>query len=154
MYVTITRTRACIIEYEGGIEFLGLKECLSNALRVLIDEGTVVIDEFQRLPEDYWDLIRARHGEAKGRLILCGSSLGVARKVFNRRSPLLGLLEPALIDLASSEDTIISLAKHLRPKEAILWAVIAREPWILSLVRPEGKPWRNNSYHKRSKEEN
>ena len=121
---------------------MSLKECLSNALRVLVDGGTVVIDEFQRLPEDYWDLIGVRHGEAKGRLILCGSSLGVARKVFDRRSPLLGLLEPILIDLASPEDTIASLAKHLRPKEAILWAVLARDPWILSLVRPEGSPWR------------
>ena len=143
MYVTITRTRACIVEYEGGIDFVSLKECLSNALKVLVDGGTVVIDEFQRLPEDYWDLIGVRHDEAKGRLILCGSSLGVARKVFDKRSPLLGLLEPVLIDLASPEDTIVSLAKHLRPKEAILWAVIARDPWILSLVRPGGEPWRN-----------
>ncbi len=79
MYITITKTRACIVEYSGRIEFKDLGPCLDTALSLLARGGVVVIDEFQRLPKEYWDLIGLKHHEAAGRLILCGSSLGIAR---------------------------------------------------------------------------
>jgi len=142
MYVTITKTRTCIVEHGGEVEFQNLDACLRKALNKLTEGNVVVIDEFQRLPEEYWDLIGLKHHEASGKLILCGSSLGVARKVFDRRSPLLGLLEPFLVDIASPEDTILSLVKHLKPREAILWATVARDPWILGIITPHGSPWR------------
>jgi len=142
MYVTITKTRTCIVEYNGRVEFQDLRPCLDSALGLLARNEVVVIDEFQRLPEEYWDLIGLKHHDVAGRLILCGSSLGIARKVFDRRSPLLGLLEPFLVDIASPEDTILSLTKYLKPKDAILWATIARDPWILGIITPYGEPWR------------
>ncbi len=142
MYVTITKTRTCIVERKGRVEFQDLKQCIDNVLSLLAKNKVVVVDEFQRLPEDYWDLIGLKHHEVSGRLILCGSSLGIAQRVFDKRSPLLGLLEPFLVDIASPEDTISSLAKYLKPKEAILWATIARDPWILGITVPQGEPWK------------
>lgn len=142
MYITITKTRTCIVEHNGRVEFQDLKQCIDNVLNLLARNKTVVIDEFQRLPEEYWDLIGLKHHEVTGRLILCGSSLGIARRIFDKRSPLLGLLEPFLVDIASPEDTILSLAKYLRPGEAILWATIARDPWILGIMTPYGEPWK------------
>ena len=142
MYVTITKTRTCIVERKGRVEFQDLKQCIDNVLSLLAKNKVVVVDEFQRLPEDYWDLIGLKHHEVSGRLILCGSSLGIAQRVFDKRSPLLGLLEPFLVDIASPEDTISSLAKYLEPREAILWATIARDPWILGITAPYGEPWK------------
>ena len=52
------------------------------------------------------------------------------------------MLEPFLVDIASPEDAILSLARYLRPREAILWAIVARDPWILGIVTPYGEPWR------------
>ena len=124
------------------MELQGLRQCISDVLDSLAGGGVAVIDEFQRLPEEYWDLIALKHHDVGGRLVLCGSSLGIARRVFDRRSPLLGLVEPFLVDIASPEDTILSLARHLRPREAVLWAVVARDPWILRFVTPQGEPWR------------
>ena len=142
MYVTVTRAGSCIVEYRGGeVVFQSVRECLNSVFKVLGGNGTVVLDEFQRLPEEYWDLIGLKHHEVGGRLILCGSSLGVARKVFDRRSPLLGLLKPFLVDIVSPEDAIASLAKYLKPREAILWATLARDPWILGVMVPHGEPW-------------
>ncbi len=141
LYVTITKTRLCIVELSNGeLSFMELDKCMSKVVELLAENSTVVIDEFQRLPEEYWDLLGLRHHEAKGRLILCGSSLGIARRVFDRKSPLLGLLEPFPVDIASPEDTIVSLSKHLNPREAILWSTIARDPWILGLVTPRNEP--------------
>ncbi|NPA96638.1 MAG: ATP-binding protein [Crenarchaeota archaeon] len=142
LYVTITRARSCIVERGGSIGFLDdLRACISSVIDSLARGETVVVDEFQRLPEDYWDLIALKRSEVSGRLVLCGSSLGIARRVFDRRSPLLGLLQPFLVGLASVADSIASLSKHLPPREAVLWGALARDPWILGLAEPRGEPW-------------
>ncbi len=143
LYVTITKARLCIVELSNGkLSFMKLDECMSKVIELLSENSTIVIDEFQRLPEEYWDLLGLKHHEARGRLILCGSSLGIARRVFDKKSPLLGLLEPFLVDIASPEDTIISLSRHLSPRETILWSTIARDPWILGLVTPRNEPYK------------
>jgi len=141
LYVTVTRTRSCVVDSGEGPSLMGLELCMRRAVDVVSSGGTVVIDEFQRLPDEYWELIAAARSR-DGRAVLCGSSVGIASRVFDRRSPLLGLLEPLHIDLASAEDTVASLAQHLGPRDAVLWAVIARDPWILGLLEPAGAPWR------------
>lgn len=142
VYVTVSRARTCIVERNGEVNFLGLEECMRDVLCTLSKGEVVVIDEFQRLPEEYWDVLGLKHHDLKGRLILCGSSLGVAQRVFDRRSPLLGLVEPFLVDLVSPEDAITSLLKYMGPGRAILWATIVRDPWILGIIEPKGDPWK------------
>ncbi len=87
-------------------------------------------------------MLALRRTDLRGTLILCGSSLGVAGKVFGSNSPLLGLVAPFKIDLISPEDAIASLSRILSPREAVLWAVIVRDPWILLFIEPGGDPWR------------
>lgn len=74
----------------------------------LLDKGeTVVLDEFQRLPDRFWEEIALHH--PNGRLIACGSSLGVIKKVFDRRSPLLGLFAPFRVDLIKYSDAVFAV---------------------------------------------
>jgi len=139
IYVTVGRSGFCLVEEVGGEPRVSsLEEGVRAALRAVESRLTAVIDEFQRLPEEYWDLVAVSRARDGGRLILCGSSLGVASRVFERRSPLLGLFAPFKVDLASPSDTVTSLSKTLSPEEAVKWAVIARDPWLLGLLEPKG----------------
>ncbi len=141
LYVTITRTGTCIVDDKEEVREEPLPECMKKATRYIDENKTVVIDEFQRLPENYWDMIALKRVDLHGVLVLCGSSLGIARKVFNSNSPLLGLVAPFKIDIISPEDTIASLSRILEPREAVLWSVVARDPWILLFLEPRGNPW-------------
>ena len=69
------------------------------------------MDEFQWLPERYWDLLGTVAQEAEERFVVCGSSLGIVSRVFDRRSPLLGLFEAFRVDLVSVADAIASLSR-------------------------------------------
>ena len=103
------------------------------------DGGLCIIDEFQRMDRVYWDRIAFLHG-SRGRLILCGSSLGIMGRVFDRNSPLPGLFTPFHVDLVSPGDVVTCLANTLDPVNAIKWGVIVRDPWILGLIEPRGDP--------------
>jgi len=141
IYVTVGRGGFCIVEYKGGrMETFSLSKGFKDALNRVVEGMVVVVDEFQRAPEWLWDYIAVLRHKASGRLVLCGSSLSVARRVFDRRSPLLGLFAPVKIDVITPADAIYSLSRKLRPREAVLWALLARDPWILGLIEPSGDP--------------
>ncbi len=132
------------MEERASKRSIGLRECLFMATQGLRKRGeSIVIDEFQRVPEKYWDLLAITAQEAERSLILCGSSLGVARRVFDERSPLLGFFEAFHVGLASIADTIASLhGQGLGPREAVLWSIIVRDPWVLLHIRPRSEPWK------------
>ena len=125
-YYLITRGRSIVFRQTRE---LSLSEAVKNIVRDLKNNKTVVIDEFQRLPEEYWDLIAAQH--PRGKLIAVASSLAVTRKVFNERSPLLGIMLPLRIGVANPFDPLCALMKYFKPVEAIKWAMIIRDPWII-----------------------
>ncbi len=142
LYITVTRGGNCIVEDNTGRRFMDCDEAMNKALEtVKRRENIVIIDEFQRLPEKYWDLISLDSQERRGRLILCGSSIGILKRIFNRGSPLLGIVSGFYIDLASVSDTIASLAEKLPPRQALLWAPIARDPWIIPHIDFTREPW-------------
>ena len=145
LYATATGDGACIVEERGrNPRLVPAQECVSMVAGLLRRPGGgVVVDEFQRLPRRHWELLAAAGAEAETGLALCGSSLAVARRVFSRGSPLLGLLAPLRVDLASYPDTVASLLRlGLGARDALLWAVVARDPWILRHLEPRGEPWR------------
>ncbi len=125
-YYLITRGRNIV--YRLSRE-LSIKEAVENIVRDLENNKIVIIDEFQRLPEEYWDIIASTH--PKGKLIAVASSLSIIRKVFDRRSPLLGIMLPLRIGVANPLDPICALSKKLDPVEAIKWAMIIRDPWVI-----------------------
>ncbi|MBO3833039.1 MAG: hypothetical protein FGF51_06585 [Candidatus Brockarchaeota archaeon] len=78
---------------------MGLEEAIKLIGRLLTSNETVVLDEFQRLPERYWEAIALHH--PNGKLIASSSSLGILKKVFDRKSTLLGLFTSFKLDLIS-----------------------------------------------------
>jgi len=143
VYAHVTRASQCILDSHGRAGLVELKECFETLGKTLRRGGVVVLDEFQRLPDEYLDLVAFAHGDAEGRLYACGSSYGLVHRVFEPRSPLLGIFQALHVDIASTWDTIASLAHAgLDPEDAAIWAPLARDPWILAHVRPEGDPWR------------
>ena len=141
-YMLVTKGGECILEIEGTKRFIEVEDGLNEILKILVEGGTAIIDEFQRIPPKYWDLIAHAYQDASGRLILCGSSHGIVNKVFDNRSPLLGVVNGFKMDVASVADTIYSLHNVLPPREAVLWSTIARDPWIIRHLDLSKPPYR------------
>ena len=110
LYATVTRDNTVIVERRGHEpRTASAEDAAREILSILRDEGVVVLDEFQRLPERYWQMLALAHPD--GALVLVASSLGVVNKVFSTRSPLLGLVAPVRMGLISLGDAIASLTR-------------------------------------------
>ncbi len=140
-YMLVTRGGGCILEVDGSTQFVEIEDGLKKVLDIVVTGGVAIIDEFQRLPMKYWDLIGHVSQKASGRLVLCGSSHGIVKKVFDERSPLLGLVTGFKLDIASVADTINSLLNIMPPRDAILWSLVARDPWIVRHLEFSKPPW-------------
>ncbi|MEM3996369.1 MAG: AAA family ATPase [Pyrobaculum sp.] len=120
-YATVTRTLEALV----GEEVWRLEDAVREAVKALRRGGVVVLDEFQRMPEKWWDLLASAH--PSGVLIISGSSFGMLRRVFDKRSPLLGLFDVVKMGLIRYADV---LAQTRDFKKAALW----RDPWTIPLV--------------------
>jgi hypothetical protein len=72
--------------------------------------------------------------------VLSGSSFGVVERVFSRRSPLLGLVNPVDVGIVSYADAVASLAERMGAREALLWAVVLRDPWVIPFADLSADP--------------
>jgi len=144
VYITVSIDGACVVEdAKGSVHVKPVGECFRSLMQLLRHGSGVVIDEFQRLPQSYWDLLASVAADADSGLAVCGSSFRLARQVFDRRSPLLGLFQPFPIGLVSVYDAIHSLKQYgLSDRDAVLWSIVARDPWLLRHIEPGGEPWR------------
>ncbi|MGB9717815.1 MAG: AAA family ATPase [Thermoproteota archaeon] len=133
IYFIVTRSGS-IAAWEGdGFSHIGLDEAVKRIGKLLRDRRIVILDEFQRLPDKYWDSIAVNH--PNGKLIASGSSLGIVRRVFEKKSPLLGLFSPFKVDLISYPDAILSLSRVCPSlKDALLWGLIVRDPWVVPMI--------------------
>jgi len=132
-YFVITRAANVLVEERGGaISWMGLDAATKLIGELLKDGRVVVVDEFQRLPVEYWELISLSH--PNGKLVASGSSFGIVQKVFEKRSPLLGLLSPFRMDIIGYGDTLLSLSEICPSlKDALLWSVVVRDPWVIPM---------------------
>ncbi|MCD6383651.1 MAG: AAA family ATPase [Thermoplasmata archaeon] len=132
-YASIRVDRSVRIE-EGGEErsVNNLEEFSRIVRRGLKDGGTVVIDEFQRLPEKILEDLAAVHPE--GRLILSGSSMRVVTKLIGKGSSFLGILYPYHLSQIKARDILRSLFKVLPPERAVELAPFLRDPWTIPLL--------------------
>lgn len=100
---------------------------LAILTRALADDKTVVVDEFQRLGDDFFDFLHLT--QKRGKLILISSTLYLSKKLLSSRSALLGLFTEVPIGLISMEDCLRALAKYeLGKKELVEFSVMFREP--------------------------
>ena len=124
LYYVITRDLQAYFPDEKA--YKSLNDAFQLTVSKLREDKTVVIDEFQRMPEKYWDGLSAEH--PNGKLILVGSSFRIMSKLVDRQSPLLGLVLPYKLD-------IIHYADVLRQVKDPLLSMIYRDPWTLSFVK-------------------
>jgi AAA+ ATPase superfamily predicted ATPase len=107
--------------------------------RALADGKTVVVDEFQRLGDDFFDFLHQT--EKSGKLILVTSTLYLSKRLLSRRSALLGYFTEVLIGLISMEDCLKALAGHdLGKKETLEFSVIFREPLAIDYFDEKENP--------------
>ncbi|MBC7130941.1 AAA family ATPase, partial [Candidatus Bathyarchaeota archaeon] len=135
-YFVLTRSGYFLVEENNAFSPLNVGEAVKLAGSLLDQGETVILDEFQRLPDRFWEEIALHH--PNGRLIACGSSLGITKKVFDRRSPLLGLLAPFRVDLIKYSDAVAATKNVCQSlKDALLWGLIIRDPWIIPMLSLE-----------------
>jgi hypothetical protein len=106
------------ITYETFVEIL--KRSLKN-------NKVVVVDEFHRLGDDFFDFLH--YTKKEGKLILISSTLFLSKKLFLTHSALLGFFVEIPITLISIEDCIRALKKlGLDKKRLVETAILLREP--------------------------
>ncbi len=107
---------------------------LLDIVKKMLEEGkTVVVDEFQRLPEVFLDEVATIH--PSGRLLLVGSSMRVVERIVGKGSPLLGLMAERKIGLIGPADSLVSTASQMEPERAVGLASYLVDPWILPHLR-------------------
>ena len=111
------------------------KELLRECKRLLLGNKSVVIDEFQRLKESDIEELTTLH--PKGRLILCGSSMRIVKKIFEPRSSLLGFFTPLRIGFIRPKDIFLEMSTSLDPVKLVEASTFLREPWLIPLFRGE-----------------
>jgi len=92
----------------------------------------IVVDEIQRLPEEFFDRLHSLG--ITGRLIAISSTLWLARKLIGERSPLLGLFSEFEMGLMDERDIVRNLSSHIRDRKKLVeFSVYLREPWLVPL---------------------
>ena len=134
-YFFIKRDRSILSEKEGN---LGYDTFINVLKRDLNDNKSVVIDEFHRLGEDFLDILHSL--EKKGKLIVISSTLFLAKRLLNKKSPILGLFSEMPIKIIRLEDTLNSLKKfNFAKKELIENAIVLREPITINYFDKNNK---------------
>lgn len=124
----VVRRDLSVITENGTIP---IKEFVENVKKLLRDDETAVVDEFQRLDEGILEELAQLH--PKGRLILSGSSLRVVKKIFEPHSPLLGFFTPSKIGFIRPSEMVHHMRKEFEAGHAVELATFLREPWIIPL---------------------
>lgn len=102
---------------------------------LLFADKTVVIDEFQRLPESVIEKISTLH--PKGKLIFSGSSMRVIKKLFGSKSPLLGLAMQYKLGLIMPRNILRELSKKMDASLAIELAPYLADAWTIPFFNRE-----------------
>ena len=108
----------------------------SRTVHELLSKGnTVVIDEFQRLPELILEKISQAH--PNGKFILSGSSMRVIKKISGSKSPLLGLTMQYKLGLIKPVNILRELSKELDIIQAIEIAPYLADAWTIPFYKKE-----------------
>ena len=125
------RIDGSITNYGEGTD-IDQEYLMKNLSKLLKEDKTIVIDEFQRLPERFYDDVSLLHPD--GKLILTGSSLKIVNKVMSRNSPLLGMLYPLHLSIIDPIDIVRSFPEDLSLERAFELAPFLQDPWTIPLL--------------------
>ncbi len=107
--------------------------------RELSNKKTIVIDEFHRLDDAFFDFIH--YIDKNGKLILLSSTLFLSKKLFSSKSPILGFFAEAHISIISLKDTLRHLKRYRMDKKQLLeMAILFREPLMIDYFDEKEDP--------------
>lgn len=129
IYVFVKRGGGVLLEGAPVESLESYDQFLAMFKQWMSDGKTVVIDEFQRLPSDFIELLHGR--DIGGRFILSGSSFHVVKEVLSQRSPLLGIVSDIRLSLITPTDILSGLSKHKDAGSALELAPYLRDPWLI-----------------------
>ncbi len=129
-YFFVKGDRTILAEREDKMENM-VYDVFTEAIQRELENGkTLVVDEFHRLGEDFFDLLHSMR--KNGRLILVSSTLSLSKKLLEENSPLMGLfaeISVPIIDLSNSLDTLeYHEPEKYSKKDQMELAMILREP--------------------------
>jgi len=113
-------------------------ETFFELFKEMMGRKKIVIDEFHRLPEKFFDYLHFLG--VKGNLIVISSTLWFSKKLLGKGSPLLGLFSLVIFGLVDEKDILFSL-KNLKNKELIETSVYLREPLLAKKFKPPLKKY-------------
>ncbi|MCG2728647.1 MAG: AAA family ATPase [Candidatus Methanoperedenaceae archaeon] len=120
---------------------IGSADDFSKAvIELLSSNKTVVIDEFQRLPESILERISMVHPQ--GKLIFSGSSMRVVKKLFGSSSPLLGLAMQYRLGLIKPDNMLRELSKKMDASGAVELAPYLADAWTIPFFKMENETTR------------
>jgi uncharacterized protein len=101
--------------------------------RSIVAEKTIVIDEFHRLGDDFFELLHSM--EKKGKIILVSSTLALSKKLLSARSALLGLFVEVPLSIIRLSDCLNALHKKVKnKKELVERALFLQEPLVIDYM--------------------
>ena len=134
-YFLVRRDGKILAEKTLPKEINNIQDFLKLISDLLNENKTVIIDEFQRLPEFVFDEFSNLH--PKGKIIFSGSSFKILKKIFSNQSPLLGMVLQYELNLIKPKNILRELSKHLDSVKTIEFASYFRDPWTLSFFKGE-----------------
>ncbi len=119
-----------ILSYETFIEIIE---------RELANNKTIVIDEFHRLGDDFFDFLHST--KKHGKLILISSTLFLSKKLISSRSPLLGFFAEIPVWLIDLNDCISELKKlNIGKKSLVETSILLKEPIAIDYFEKRDSP--------------
>ena len=127
-YFFVKKDRTIISE--RGNKTLVYDTFLEILQRALEEDKTVVIDEFHRLGQDFFDFLH--YIKKSGKLLLVSSTLSLSKNLLSSHSPLLGIFKENKVSLIDLSDAINALKKlKLNKKELVEIAILLKEPFAI-----------------------
>ncbi|MFW5898654.1 MAG: AAA family ATPase [Candidatus Saliniplasma sp.] len=126
-YFFVKRNRSILTDEDSKMENIRIETFYEILQRELNNGKTIVVDEFHRLGEEFFDLLHSM--EKAGQLILVSSTLSFSKKLLDNRSPLLGLFAEVPVPIIDLSDTLHALdSKPSSKKDKMELAMTLREP--------------------------
>lgn len=135
-YFFVKSSGSILTKDSNSISYETFQEILKHTLD---GNKTVVVDEFHRLGQEFFDFLHFM--KKSGKLILISSTLFLSKKLISAKSALLGLFTEMPIGLISIQDALKALERQsLAKKERLELAVLLREPIAIDYFDAKAKP--------------
>ncbi len=126
-YFFVKRDLTILTEKRGVMQNMVQDVFMEVLQRELANGKTLVVDEFHRLGDDFFDLLHSMR--KNGKLILVSSTLSLSKKILEKKSPLMGMFAEVPVPMIDLADTIEAVRSgDMKKKELMELALLLREP--------------------------